>query len=85
MISPCSSWLCQLLQGVFQWNFFTGWLFQVPPPRLVTDVLGHLLDLQVIVQPPLAQFPANAAVFHPAPGGFDEGRLRAVDPDDPGT
>ncbi len=58
-------------------------LFQIPTPRLITDVLGHLFDLQIIVQSPLAEFPADAAVFHPAPRRLDEGRLRAVDPDNP--
>ena len=37
---------------------------QIPAPRLVTDILGHLLDLQIIVQPPFPQLTADTAVLH---------------------
>jgi len=49
--------------------------FQIPPPRLIPDILGHLFDLQIVIQPPLPQLATNAAVLHAAPWGFDEGGL----------
>ncbi len=73
---------CEYLEGSGSCLLIRERLFQVPAPLLITDVLSDLLHLQVIVQSPLAQLAANPAVLHPAPRGFDEGRLRAVDPDD---
>src|SRR5262249_15567335 len=53
-----------------------GWFRQI-------DI--HLLDVQILVDAPLAELPPDAALFVAAPRRLDVGRLHVVHPDDAGA
>src|SRR5712691_2272914 len=56
----------------------------VPADRLLVEVDEHLLGLQVLLDAPVTQLPAEARRLVAAPRGFDEGGLHVIDPHDAG-
>src|SRR5438093_12392245 len=67
------------------WTLDSGLSTLKPPDRLFIQVDVYLFDVQVLLDAPLPQLAAEAALLVAAPRCFDVGRLHVVDPHDAGA
>src|SRR6185503_19156464 len=83
--SPCCRGPCEMTPRALCRRSRSSLFSSIPADGLLRQIDVHLLHVEILLDAPLAQLAADAALLVAAPGRLDIGRQHVVHPDDAGA